>query len=183
MAEATRRIRTYSPASRSAPAKNETSGGGLNGLRKWSANGVMREVKALLIYLIGAASLVLGILASGNWALSEYHSLSPVEVEPHTTAVASNPEPAGDVTDADDPIRRPVWIEPTKKYVYSPPQVATVKVDPAPPVPTTTRPHGKTAAKPVRPRVAINAEARRAYGSAGQAPQLLILPLQHQAPN
>jgi hypothetical protein len=142
----------------------------------------MREMKALLIYLTGAVCLVLGILVSGNWALSRYHYLLPFEEGIHTTAVAGKPELAGEAAVAGGPLRQPVWIEPTKKYIYTPAQVMTVKPDPAPPV-TMPKPQGKIAAKSARPRVAVNGEARRAYGAAGQAQQLLILPLQHMAPN
>jgi hypothetical protein len=143
----------------------------------------MREIKALLIYMTGAVCLVFGILASGNWASSKYHSLLPVEPETHTTAVASKAELAGRATDADNPLRRPVWIEPTRKYVYTPAQVMIVKSDPVPPPVTMPKPQGKIAVKPARSRVAANGEARRAYGAGGQDQQLLILPLQHQAPN
>ena len=142
----------------------------------------MREMKVLLIYMTGAVGLVLGILASGQWALSEYHSLLPIEAETHTTAVASKAELSSEATSADNPLRQPIWIEPTRKYVYTPVQVTAVKPDPMPPV-TMPKPQGKIAAKPPRSRVAINSEARRANGSAAQVPQLLILPLQHQAPN
>lgn len=141
----------------------------------------MREMKALLIYMTGTVCLVLGIMASGNWALSKYHSLLPVEAETHTTAVASKAEVAGE-TDADNSFRQPIWIEPTKKYIYTPVQVVTVKPDPMPPV-MMPRSQGKIAVKPTRSRVAVKGEARRADASAGQAQQLLILPLQHQAPN
>ncbi|ARQ02349.1 hypothetical protein [Pseudorhodoplanes sinuspersici] len=143
----------------------------------------MREIKALLIYVTGAASLVLGVLASAHWALSEYHSLLPVETESQTTAVASQAETADDSRSADNPFRQPIWIEPTKRYIYTPAQVMIVKPDPTPPVTTMPKPQGRAAAKSARSRVAINSEARRAYGSSGQAQQLLILPLQHQAPN
>lgn len=140
----------------------------------------MREMRALLIYMTGAVCLLLGILASGDWALSKYHSVLPLEAEIHTTAVASKAELAGAATDMANPLRRPVWIEPTKKYIYTPVQVVTVKPDPAP-VAVMPKPQGKIVVKPVRSRFAGNGEARRAHASAGQAQQLLILP-QHQAP-
>lgn len=140
----------------------------------------MREMRALLIYMTGAVCLLLGILASGDWALSKYHSVLPLEAEIHTTAVASKAELAGAATDMANPFRRPVWIEPTKKYIYTPVQVVTVKPDPAP-VAVMPKPQGKIVVKPVRSRFAGNGEARRADASAGQAQQLLILP-QHQAP-
>lgn len=140
----------------------------------------MREIRALLIYMTGAVCLLLGILASGDWALSKYHSVLPLEAEIYTTAVASKAELAGAATDMANPLRRPVWIEPTKKYIYTPVQVVTVKPDPAP-VAVMPKPQGKIVVKPVRSRFAGNSEARRADASAGQAQQLLILP-QHQAP-
>lgn len=148
----------------------------------------MREMRTLLIYLTGAVCLVLGILASGQWASTKYHALLPMEAETHTTAVASKGELADEATSANSPLRQPIWIEPTRKYVYTPAQVVVVKpgsVPPATPMAQATMPRsqGKAAAKPARSRVAINSEAHRAYGSGGQAQQLLILPLQHQAPN
>ncbi len=142
----------------------------------------MREMKALLIYLTSATCLVFGILAAGSWALGEYHSHLPIEPEAQTTAIASTPEFAAQATNADNPSRQPVWIEPTKKYIYNPLQVMSVRPDPAPPV-TTRKPNGRAAPKPVRSRGTIDGEARRAYGAVGQGQQLLILPLQHQAPN
>lgn len=167
---------------RSAKYEASGRGGQSGGLRKRSVNGVMREMKTLLIYVTGAVCLVFGVLTSGNWALSKYHSLRPTGAEAHTTAVASKAELAGEATDADNPFRRPVWIEPTKKYIYTPVQVVTVKPDPVPAV-TMPKHQERTVAKPVRPRVVVNSGARRAVASAGQAQQLLILPLQHQAPN
>lgn len=142
----------------------------------------MRELKLVLIYLTSAACFVLGIWASASWALNQYHSLLPSEGEGHTTAVASAPELAGEASIANDPFRQPVWIEPTKKYIYNPLQVMVVRPDPASPA-VVPKMHGPVATKPVRRRHAVSGEARRAYASEGQTQQLLILPLQHQAPN
>lgn len=147
----------------------------------------MRELRTLLIYLTGAVSLVLGILAAGHWALTGY-SRFPGEAETHTTAVASKVELADETTTANNPLRQPIWIEPTRKYTYTPAQVVIVKPNPAPPVmpmapATMPRSQAKAAAKPARPRVAINSEARRAYATGGQVQELLMLPLQHQAPH
>jgi hypothetical protein len=149
---------------------------------KVERDGIMREMKALLIYVTGAVCLVFGILASGHWASSKYPSVLPVEAETHTTAVASKAELAGEATELADPFRRPVWIEPTKKYIYTPAQVVTVKPDPMPVV-AMPKHQERTVAKPVRPRVVVTSGARRAVASAGQPQQLMILPLQHQAPN
>ena len=144
----------------------------------------MRELKDMLIYLASVACFVLGIWASASWALNQYHSLLPSEGEGHTMAAASEPDLAGEASTANDPFRQPVWIEPTKKYVYNPLQVMAVRPDPAIPaaVPKTS---GHSAAKPARRRHVVSSEARRAYGSEAQPQpqQLLILPLQHQAPH
>ncbi len=144
----------------------------------------MREIRQLLLYLAGAASLVVGILATGAWVFSEYRFVLPTEPSPHTTAVVSEgPKLAGFSSDTDSASRQPVWIEPTKKYVYGPVHVMTVKTDSVSIV-TTPRAHEKR--RSVRRPARINDDARRAYGSAGvagQSQQLLILPLQHQAPN
>ena len=155
----------------------------------------MREMRTLLIYLTGAVCLVLGILASGQWASTKYHALLPMEAETHTTAVASKGELADEATSANNPLRQPIWIEPTRKYVYTPAHVASVKPDLAPvavmPKPQWKQqgasqgyPHGKIAVKRARPTFAASGGSRRADASAGQAQQqLFILPLQHQAPN
>jgi hypothetical protein len=154
----------------------------------------MRELRALLVYITGAVCVVFGLMASADWASDKYHSLSPREAEIHTTAVASKAERADEGTDRDDTSRRPVWIEPTRKYIYNPSHVVSVKPDLAPvaamPKPQWKQqgaaqgyPPGKTAVKRVRPTFAASGGSRRADASAGQAQQLLILPLQHQAPN
>jgi hypothetical protein len=148
----------------------------------------MRELRALLVYITGAVCLVFGIMASGDWAFDKYHSLNPREMDTQTTGVASKAERADVGTDMAEAARRPIWIEPTRKYIYTPAQVVVVKPGPVPPATpvapvTMPRSQAKAAAKPVRSRVAINSEARRAYGAGAQAQQLLILPLQHQAPN
>lgn len=157
----------------------------------------MRELRALLVYITGAVCVVFGLMASADWASDKYHSLSPREAEIHTTAVASKAERADEGTDKDDTSRRPVWIEPTRKYIYNPSHVVSVKPDLAP-VAAMPKPHWKQqgtpqgyshgnppkiVVKPTRSKLANNGEARRADASAGQAQQLLILPLQHQAPN
>ena len=158
----------------------------------------MRELRAMLVYITGAVCLVFGIMASGDWAFDKYHSLNPPETETQTTGVASKAEPADVGTNMADTSRRPVWIEPTRKYIYTPVQVVSVKPD-AVPVAAMPKhqwkqqgtaqgypngnPQGKITVKRVRPTYAASGEAHRAHASAGQAQQLFILPLQHQAPN
>lgn len=146
----------------------------------------MREIQQLFIYLAGTTCLVVSILATGAWAFSAYRSERPVEPA-HTTAVAGESDVAHVRSYTDNPLRRPVWIEPTIKYVYAPLDVMAVKSAPTPHV-APPRAQEKSATKPIRQphTVRIDREARRAYGSAGSAErgqQLLILPLQHQAPN
>lgn len=140
----------------------------------------MREIKELSFYLASVVFLLLGIWAAARWTLDQSHSLLPYDSEAQTTAAASTPELASEARSANDPFRQPVWIEPTKKYVYNPVQVLITRPDL--PNPAARKTHKHEAAKPRRQPV-VSGEARRAYGAEGPSQQLLILPLQHQAPN
>ena len=143
----------------------------------------MREIKDLSLYLIGLACLFVGIWALAGLALDSYRPLLPSDEDVDmTTGSAGESAPPNTVSNAENPFRKPVWIEPTKKYVYNPASVVTVRPDPPKPAATQRRPRPQNA-KPARPRHNIGHDAREAYGSAGKAQQLLILPLQHQAPN
>lgn len=146
----------------------------------------MREMRALLVYVIGAAGLVVGIAVAANWAVNPSRH-SPDRVSAETTGVAADSDaPVRPVVE--DPTRQPVWIEPTPKYSYATPKVPVVKVDPAPPI-THIRDdrhvRERSVKKPIRADVAASRPSRRSYRTAEQAPQMQmqILPLQHQAPN